>query len=59
MQGVREGPQPSADNATMHVETLARHLIDTHLAELEGLLLQPEVESRPRPFPLCIEYVHK
>ena len=50
-----EEPPPKA--VAQFVHTLAAHLVQHASAELEKVLLTAEVDSRPLPHPLPVEYV--
>lgn len=50
-----EEPPPEA--VAQFVHSLAAHLVQQASAELEKVLLMAEVDSRPLPHPLPVEYV--
>jgi hypothetical protein len=50
-----EEPPPEA--VAQFVHTLAAHLVQHAPAQLEKVLLTTEVESRPLPLPIPVEYV--
>jgi hypothetical protein len=50
-----EEPPPEA--VAQFVHSLAAHLVQQASAELEKVLLTAEVDSRPQPHPLPVEYV--